>query len=265
MQTILISLYLPSSTPERVFDKPFLEGFLAGFVSGCKAVGCVWISGETPQLKGKICEDKLDIAGALFGLTPPGVAPLDGTKLKSGDKIVFIGSSGPHENGFTTLRKIAQQLPDGYRTKLVDGRQFWQAINAPTVLYTKFVQALLSSGTNVTGIENITGHGWQKMMRSKKPLRYVIHDTLPVPPVFQFVEQATKSSTLEMVKIFNYGVGLAVYLDSDQGAAQAVAIARQQGLNATVAGEIVKADAREIVVEPLKLRLTDESFALKRD
>src|SRR5208282_549067 len=60
IQTVLIGLYLPSSTPETVFSKVFLKGFLDGFVSGCKTVGCVWISGETPQLKSKIFADKLD-------------------------------------------------------------------------------------------------------------------------------------------------------------------------------------------------------------
>jgi phosphoribosylformylglycinamidine cyclo-ligase len=265
LQTVLISLYLPSSTPERVFNKPFLDGFLNGFVAGCKTVGCVWISGETPQLKGKIYDDKLDIAGALFAMTPPGILPIDSTKLAEGNKIVLISSSGPHENGFTTLRRIATQLPDGYRTKLPDGQEFWQAINAPSILYTPFVQSLLAANLGVTGIENITGHGWQKMMRSNKPLKYVIKQMLPVPPVFSFIEEKTKTSAAAMIKIFNYGTGLAIYLDSDESASQAVNIAKQHNLNAIVAGEIVKAEKRQIIVEPLQIKLTDESFALKRD
>ncbi|PWU03051.1 MAG: phosphoribosylformylglycinamidine cyclo-ligase [Candidatus Melainabacteria bacterium] len=265
MQTILISLYLPSSTPERVFDQSFLNGFLEGFVSGCKTVGCVWISGETPQLKGKICQDKLDVAGALFGLMPPGITPIDGANLRAGNKIVFLASSGPHENGFTTLRKIAEDLPAGYRTKLPDGTEFWQAINAPSVLYTPFIQDLLKAKVAVTGIENITGHGWQKLMRSKKPLRYVIEQMLPVPPVFQFVEKVTGMDRSAMLKIFNCGVGMAVYLDNQPNAQEAIKIAEKHGLDAIIAGEIVEAPRREIAIEPLSIRLDDKTFGLGKD
>ena len=90
MQTVLISLYLPSSTPELVFNPVFMKGFLDGFVEGCRQVKCVYFSGETPQLKGKLVEGKLDIAGALFGLVPAGKKPVDGTDLGAGDTIVFV-------------------------------------------------------------------------------------------------------------------------------------------------------------------------------
>jgi phosphoribosylformylglycinamidine cyclo-ligase len=265
MQTILISLYLPSSNPEFVFDEPFLTGFLGGFVAGCAKVGCVYISGETPQLKGKICENKLDIAGALFGLMPAGVPPIDGSKLAPGNKIVLVASSGPHENGFTTLRRVARDLPQGYRTKLPNGQEFWQAINAPSMLYTPLVQRLLAESVEITGIENITGHGWQKIMRSKKPLCYLIEKMLPVLPVFQFIEESTNSSKLDMLKIFNYGVGSAIYVANQDDADKAVEIAAALGFNATVAGKILEADRREVLIEPLALSLSDNNFALTRD
>lgn len=265
MQTVLISLYLPSSSPETVFNKYFLKGFLDGFVKGCETVGCVWISGETPQLKEKICPDKLDIAGALFGLVPPDKAPIDGTRLNAGDKIVFIGSSGPHENGFTTLRKLAQDLPHGYRTKLPNGQEFWQAINAPSVLYTPLIQEILKANINVSSVENITGHGWQKLMRSKKPLRYVIEDILPVPPIFDFVELTTNSSKLAMLKIFNYGVGCAIFATSDADAKQIVDIAKGMQYKAVVAGTVLPSETREVVVNPFGVSLSDETFTLKRE
>jgi len=265
MQTILISLYLPSSNPEKVFSEPFLAGFLDGFVSACKTVGCVWISGETPQLKGKICEDKLDIAGALVGIMPPKKQPLDGTKLEAGNKIVFIGSSGPHENGFTSLRKLAKDLTQGYRTKLPSGQEFWRAINEPSFLYTPLVQRLLNEDINITSIENVTGHGWQKLMRSKKPLRYLILELLPVPAIFHFVEEATGSSKREMLKIFNYGVGCAIFVDGAEAANKTVEIAKSLNLEAIVAGEVLPSKRREVVIEPLSILLSDDNFALTRD
>jgi phosphoribosylformylglycinamidine cyclo-ligase len=265
MQTILMSLYLPSSSPEVVFNKNFLQGFLGGFVKACETVGCVWISGETPQLKEKIYPDKLDIAGALFGIVPPGKAPIDGTRLSAGDKIVFIGSSGPHENGFTTLRKLAQDLPQGYRTKLPDGNEFWQAINAPSILYTPLIQEILKSNIQVSSVENITGHGWQKLMRSKKPLQYLVENTLPVPPIFSFIEEATGASKLEMLKIFNYGVGCAIFVNGEDAAKEIVDIAKRMQYDAIVAGSVVASAKREVVVSPFDVLLSDETFTLKRE
>ena len=264
MQTVLMSLYLPSSSPETVFNKTFLKGFLEGFVKGCEVVGCVWISGETPQLKEKIYPDKLDIAGALFGLVPAGKQPIDGSQLAAGDKIVFIGSSGPHENGFTTLRNLARNLSAGYRTKLPDGQEFWQAINAPSVLYTPLIQELLKADIKITSVENITGHGWQKLMRSKKPLKYQIENTLPVPPIFSFIEDATTISKLEMLKIFNYGVGCAIFVKGEDAAKEIVEIATRLQYRAIVAGTVLSSDKREVVT-PFGISLNDESFTLQRE
>lgn len=262
MQTVLISLYLPSSQPEIVFSPVFMKGFLGGFVTGCKTVGCVYFSGETPQLKNKIYPGKLDIAGALFGLMPAGTKPIDSTRLSAGNKIVFVESSGPHDNGFTSLRELAERLPEGYHTKLADGREYWEAINAPTILYTPLVQDILSAGIDPTNIEPISGHGWQKLMRSKKPLCYHIREVLPVPEVFKFVEAATATPQKEMIKIFNYGLGLAIFVENENEANQVVEIAEKNGLKAVVAGEVQVAEKREVFVEPWNITLESDQFLL---
>lgn len=264
MQTILISLYLPSSNPELVFNPVFMEGFLGGFVSGCKTVGCVYFSGETPQLKNKIYPDKLDIAGALFGLMPPDKKPIDNRNLKPGNKIVFVESSGPHDNGFTSLRELAGQLPEGYHTKLSDGREYWEAINEPTILYTPLIQGILSAGIQPTNIEPISGHGWQKLMRSKDSYRYMIHNVLPVPEIFKFVESTSNTSQKEMVKIFNYGLGLAVFVSDEADANQVIEIAKQNNLKAIIGGEVQESDKREVVIEPFDIVLESDQFLLEQ-
>lgn len=264
MQTILIGLYLPSSEPEVVFSEPFMSGFLDGFVEGCRTVGCVYFSGETPQLKNKIVPGMLDIAGALFGVLPPGVQPVDSSKLGPGDTIVLVESSGPHENGFTSLRQLASKLPSGYRTKIPDGREYWEAINAPSKLYTPLVQKLIASGIHPTNVENITGHGWLKMMRSQKPLRYRITDIWELPPLFQFVRDQSGVSTEELLQIFNCGVGLMVCCASRADADSAVGIAQSLGLRACVAGRVEQAERREVIIEPYQVQLSASGFQLAK-
>lgn len=262
MQTVLIALYLPSSTPELVFNETFMKGFLDGFVEGCRTVGCVYFSGETPQLENKIVPGALDIAGALFGIMPAGQTPVDSSTMKAGDTIVFIESSGPHENGFTTLRSLSSKLPQGYRTKLPSGTQYWEAINVPAHLYTPLIQTIIKEGVTLSNIEPITGHGWQKLMRPKKNFRYVIEQMLPVPEVFQFVEQAGGFTPEQMVKIFNYGVGVALFVHDQAAAKKVVSCAAQHGLKAVIAGVVEEAAAREVVIKPLDVVLKGEGFAL---
>lgn len=264
MQTILISLYLPSSTPELLFTPTFLKGFLDGFVDGCKTVGCVYFSGETPQLKTKITPQKLDIAGALFGLMPPGIPPVDGTKLAAGNHMVFIGSTGPDANGYTSLRELAGKLDNGYRTTLPSGEEYWKAINNPTVLITPLIQELFKMGIHPTNIEPISGHGWQKIMRNAKPLRYVINDMLEVPEVFTFVQDQTNTPAAEMIKIFNYGLGFVIFTASEEDAQRTVEEAKKQGLKAVVGGYLEDAEVREVVVNPLETILSSESFLLQQ-
>ena len=265
VQTILLSLYLPSATPETVFTEGFLDGFLEGIVKACKQVGCVYFSGETPQLKSKIFPDRLDIAGSLFGIVPPGIKPITGEDLAVGDKIVLLESSGPHENGFTPLRALAEKLPNGYRTKLPSGIEYWEAINAPSVLYTPIVQAILKQGINPTNIENITGHGWQKLMRSKKPFAYRIKEMLPIKEVFEFVKETSGFSYNEILKVYNCGVGMAIFVKSDSEAFNVVETAKRFGVNAVVAGEVESSpdvDSRSVIVDQLHVELKGSEFAL---
>ncbi len=264
LQTILIGLYLPSSTPETVFSKPFLDGFLGGIVEACRQVGCVYISGETPQLKTKITPHKLDIAGALFGLLPRGIEPLGANLPEAGDQIVLLSSSGPQENGFTPLRKFAESLPLGYRTRLPSGTQLWEAMNAPSVLYTPLVQALLREGIRPSGLENITGHGWQKIMRSRRPLRYRIEKLPPVLEVFEFVQRQMGLSHETMLKTFNCGAGFAVFLKSQSDVERSLEIAQGLGIGATLAGRIEASPRREVAIEPAGVCLDDAAFVLAK-
>ena len=264
LQTVLLGLYLPSSTPEVVFSEEFMKGFLDGIVDGCKTVGCVYFSGETPQLKNKIVPGKLDIAGAVFGLLPPETSGINAKAFGVGNEIVLVESSGPHENGFTTLRALAEKLPNGYRTDIGGGVQYWEGLNAPSKLYTPLVQALFKAGICPTNLENITGHGWQKIMRSGAPLRYRLRAIPPRLPIFTFVQKALSMSDAEILTVFNCGAGFAIFVESRAEAEKVVALAASLGLNSVHAGSIESAPSREVVVEPLGVTLRGEDFNLRK-
>lgn len=264
IQPLAIGLYMPSSTPETVFTTEFLSGFLDGFVEGCRKVQCVYLAGETPQLKTKMLPDRLDIAGAVCGVLPVGAMPIDGSKLAAGDKIVFVASSGPHENGFTTLREISARLQFGYRTKDNSGVEFWRGINAASMLYSPLVQSVLAHGIAPTNLENITGHGWQKIMRSGSALRYRISKVLPIPPVFELIEQVAGISRTELISIFNFGVGFAIFVRSNSEAEQVCLCAQKLGMQAAIAGEVEAAPQREVIVEPWQIKLHGQDFKLSK-
>jgi phosphoribosylformylglycinamidine cyclo-ligase len=264
LQSLLLSLYLPSSTPETVFNPLFMEGFTKGIVDGCRTVGCVYLSGETPQLKTKIYPDKIDIAGAVMALAIPGLPKVALSEFGVGNQIVFIASSGPHENGFTPIRELATRLPRGLRTLLPSGVELWRAANAPTVLYTPLVRKVLEAGIAPTGLENISGHGWQKIMRSKQTLSYVITNPLPFLDVFSFIQNSLEITLHEMLEIFNCGVGFAIFVRSADEAQTVVNIARTLGLVAVHAGHVESSSSRKVIVEPWNVELGSEAFTLSR-
>jgi phosphoribosylformylglycinamidine cyclo-ligase len=266
LQAVLLSLYLPSADPEQVFNDSFTKGFLQGIVDSCKKVGCVYLSGETPQLREKISPNKLDIAGATFAIQYPEASPISGN-LAVGDKIVLLSSSGPHENGFTPLRALAKKLPNGYRTKLKSGIEFWRAINAPSVLYTPIIRDILKSGIMPCGLENITGHGWQKLMRSKKSLTYRINNLPPELEVFTFVKNMTASNDSEMYSIFNCGAGFAIFVKDELTATKVIKHANNHNVEAVLAGEIEYSEIsgdRKVIIESLGIELSGDNFILNR-
>lgn len=265
MRPLLISQYVPTSTPESVFTEGFLSGFLDGFVSGCERVGSVYISGETPQLKTKIVEGRVDLAGAVFGAMPEGHEPISGADLAPGQPIVLIASSGPQENGYTPLRALAEKLPNGFRTGLPSGIEYWQALNKASVLYSPLVQEILRRGIAPVSMENISGHGWLKMMRSKRSLRYRIERMLPVPEVFSFYAAQMGVGIDALLSVFNLGAGFMIVTRSAEDASKLVLTAQTLGYEAVVAGwteDIV--GRREVLVEPLGVTLTGEGFVLAK-
>lgn len=226
-----------------------LQGLLEGWRRACGDAGATWGGGESPSLSGLVGEDEIELAGSAVGIVPDGRAPLLGRELAAGDEIVLVASSGLHANGASLARRVAETLPDGYRTRLGSGATLGEALLVPSVIYVPLVRALLSDEVPVHYLSHITGHGLLKLMRPQADLTYSIERLPPVPEVVSFLVQRSAMSAAEAYSTFNMGCGFAVYCAAGAGE-RVVARAAELGMAAHLAGR-VHSGPRRVVLEEL--------------
>jgi phosphoribosylformylglycinamidine cyclo-ligase len=180
-----------------------------GFRKACEEIGMALPCGETPSLVDVIPPGALDLAGASVGLINPKKNLIVGQNLKPGDKIFGLASSGVHSNGVSLIRKAIGVLPDGYFTELPSGKIVGEEILKPTTLYSRLLVELVSS-TKISYMSPITGHGWKKVMRSRKKLSYEINFVPPLSELFEFLQEKSGLSDKEAYFTWNMGVGYSI-------------------------------------------------------
>jgi phosphoribosylformylglycinamidine cyclo-ligase len=230
-------------------DKERAEDLVRGWQAACDVCGIAWGGGETPALGGVVEAGRIDLAASCVGIVKSRDRLMLGERLRPGDAIVLLASSGIHANGISLARKLAEQLPDGYRTRLRDGRTFGEALLDPTVLYSPVTEAVFAVGVRPHYAVNITGHGWRKLMRHPADLRYVIRRVPPVPPVLEFLREQGAMSARDAYATFNMGAGFALFVERADIAAT-IGAAEGAGLAAWHAGD-VEAGSKSLDLEPL--------------
>lgn len=258
---LVVNAYFATGASEWYAEPARAAALLEGWQSACLDAGCVWGGGESPSLSGLIDEHDIELAGAAVGALPDGRAAILGEDLKAGDEIVLVASSGLHANGASLARLLAQQLPDGYATKLPSGRSLGEALLDRSVMYARLVQTLLEREEPVSYISHVTGHGLLKLMRPARPLTYRITALPPVPEVLAFLVEEAGLSPREAYSTFNMGSGYAVYCAAGSGATVA-AIAGELGLPAIVAG-CVEEGPRQVILEPAGVRYGGSELELQ--
>jgi phosphoribosylformylglycinamidine cyclo-ligase len=242
-------------------DRARTADLVRGWTEACTDSGATWGGGETPALAGVIAPETIDLGGACIGVVKPKTRLVLGDRLAPGDAIVLLASSGIHANGLTLARRVADALPAGYATDLGDGVLLGDALLAPTVLYPALVRDLFAAGIDVHYLVNVTGHGWRKLMRARRELRYVLHATPPVSPLFRFLVDRAGLSPAEAYATFNMGAGFAVFVP-DGDAPRVIDTAGAHGIAAWVAGR-VESGPREVVIEPLGIRYGGDALAVR--
>ncbi|USQ93822.1 phosphoribosylformylglycinamidine cyclo-ligase [Caulobacter sp. RL271] len=229
-------------------DVETAKSVVAGIADGCKLAGAALVGGETAEMPGMYGDGEYDLAGFSVGAVErDGVLPkLD--KQRAGDIIIGLGSSGPHSNGYSLVRRVVERsglawdAPCPFPVPGEDGKTLAEALMAPTRIYVKSLLPLLQSG-RVKGGAHITGGGL-----IENPPRAIAEglaaefdwNAWAMPPVFEWLAQVGGVSEHEMRRTFNCGVGFIIIV-AQADAEPVLAALLNAGEDAFICGQLVKA------------------------
>ncbi|SQH96237.1 phosphoribosylformylglycinamidine cyclo-ligase [Haemophilus haemolyticus] len=221
-----------------------------GIADGCVQSGCALVGGETAEMPGMYHEGDYDLAGFCVGVVEKSEI-IDGSHVKNGDALIALGSSGPHSNGYSLVRKVIDVAGVNPTTELLDNKPLSEHVLAPTKIYVKSVLALIKQA-DVHAIAHLTGGGfWENIPRvlPKNTKAVIDEKSWEWPSVFNWLQEKGNIDTYEMYRTFNCGVGMVIALPPEQ-VETALAILKQAGENAWLIGHIEHAedDAEQVVI-----------------
>lgn len=220
--------------PEKVAQ------IVSGVADGCVEAGCALIGGETAEMPGFYPADEYDLAGFAVGVVDKEKIP-DKNKLKAGDVLIALASSGVHSNGFSLVRKIfainERNLAEHFSEL---GMTLGESLLTPTRIYVKPVLSLCQQ-MPVKAISHITGGGFYENIPRALPhglSAYIEKKQIKIPPIFRLIARAGHIPERDMYNTFNMGVGMVLCVDA-ANADQAVKLLNASGEKAYILGELV--------------------------
>ena len=213
---------------------------ISGIGEGCKQSGCALIGGETAEMPGMYTGEDYDLAGFCVGIAEKEDV-IDGTKVTNGDHIIALGSSGPHSNGYSLIRKVLE------RTKPT--KEQLQQLIEPTKIYVKSVLSLLEQHS-VHAISHITGGGLLENIPRVLPDNLAAkldNNSWQMPEIFQFLQDNGNIKLTEMYRVFNCGVGMVLVINSNESA-DAIKHLEAQGEKAWLIGEIIENNGKQVII-----------------
>lgn len=195
-------------------DSDIAAEIVLGMVKACKDNNCALIGGETAEMPGMYQPGDYDVAGFCVGIVEKDEI-IDGSKIKKGDKIIALPSSGFHSNGFSLVRKI---FPD-FNEKF-EGKPLFETLLVPTRLYYNPIHRILEE-VELSGIAHITGGGLIENVPRIVPdglCARIDTQKIRIPSVMLELEKRGNIERMEMFGTFNMGVGMVVVVDAEHAA-----------------------------------------------
>lgn len=221
-----------------------IADIVKGIADGCVLGECALVGGETAEMPDFYSEGEYDMAGFAVGVADRSKI-IDGSKIKEGNVVIGISSSGFHSNGYSLVRKVffekmGMDVKD-YVEEL--GETLGEALLRPTRIYTKPCKALAKEIT-ANGIIHITGGGFFENIPRIIPEGLGVRintGTWDVPKVFSYIAKCADIEEKEMFSTFNMGIGMMFIVDAENSE-RAVELLREAGETPFVIGEIIKGE-----------------------
>lgn len=217
---------------------------VAGVAKGCEIAGCALLGGETAEMPDFYKRDEYDLAGFAVGLVERDKI-IDGSTVKEGDALIGLGSSGPHSNGFSLIRKLFGDNATALNTPIhALASTLGDELMKPTRIYVNTILSLLDSFA-IHGIAHITGGGFQENIPRILPkgLRARIDlKSWKVPKIFELIARTDGCAPRALFSTFNMGVGMVLAVRA-QDAENVVRAAAALGEDVFIMGEVVQGEA----------------------
>lgn len=225
-------------------DPKRVAQIVKGMAAACRETGCALLGGETAEMPGMYKAGEYDVAGFAVGIVDK-ARIIDGSRVRAGDALIGLASSGVHSNGYSLIRRlfhIDDQSLNRYMSDLTC--TLGEELLRPTRLYARPMQALLKE-VEIHGAANITGGGFFENIPRMFPKGLQANVELGawrIPPIFDIVRAEGELDDRAMFGTFNMGVGMVVAV-APADADKTVDALQKAGCPAQVIGSIVPGEA----------------------
>ena len=213
---------------------------ISGIGEGCRQSGCSLIGGETAEMPGMYQGEEYDLAGFCVGIVEKDNI-IDGSKVSLGDHIIALGSSGPHSNGYSLIRKVLE------KTKPTSNQL--KSLIKPTKIYVKSILSLVKN-LPVHAISHITGGGLLENIPRVMPKHLTAKldaNSWELPEIFQWLQREGNIEITEMYRVLNCGVGMIVIVPKES-AKEAIKALNASGEKAWLIGEVINSKGEQVII-----------------
>ncbi|OYQ68242.1 phosphoribosylformylglycinamidine cyclo-ligase [Aerococcus sp. 1KP-2016] len=195
-----------------------IEQIVAGVAEGCVQAGAALVGGETAEMPDLYHNEEFDLAGFCVGVADQDKL-LDGSRVKAGDVLIGLPSSGIHSNGYSLVRKVFfkdNSVP--FNTVLRDGKTLIDHLLTPTKIYVQDVMPFVEAG-KINGIAHITGGGFYEnvpRMYGDNLSAQIDLDAWQVPCIFKEIQSLGQLDQMDLYNVFNMGIGMVLAVDATE-------------------------------------------------